>query len=174
MIARIPDTEEVDLLNVRRVGVAAVAVVALAAAWLGGAISAGGATPAPTATRAMLAGIKNPVGAKGRTLGLSMVTIPTGVALPLHHHEGTQVAYVQRGVLLYSVRSGSVRVMRGLADQSPKLVRTIGAGQTGAINAGQWIVEQPSTIHSAKAKVRVVVWLATLLRNGAPPATPVK
>jgi hypothetical protein len=161
-------------MNVRRLGVAAAAVLALAAAWLGGAMSAGGTPTAPSATRAMLAGDKNPVGARGRTLGLSRVTIPTGVVLPLHHHEGTQVAYVQQGVLLYSVRSGSVRVMRGLADQKPKLVRTIRAGQTGAIDPGQWIVEQPTVIHSAKAKVRVVVLLATLLRNGAPPATPVK
>jgi quercetin dioxygenase-like cupin family protein len=155
-------------------GIAAVAAVALAAAWLGGAISAGGATPAPTATRAMLAGVKNPVGAKGRTLGLSRVTIPTGVVLPLHHHEGTQVAYVQQGILLYTVRSGSVRVLQGLADQKPRLVRMITAGQTGTIKAGQWLIEQPTTIHTAKAKVRVVVLLASLLRNGAPPATPVK
>lgn len=162
------------MLNVRRIGIAAIAVFALAAAWLGGAMSAGGATPAPTATRAMLAGVKNPLGAKGRTLGLSRVTIPTGVVLPLHHHEGTQVAYVQRGVLLYTVRSGSVRVMQGLADQKPTLVRMIRGGQTGAIKAGQWLIEQPTTIHTAKAKVRVVVLLATLLRNGAPAATPVK
>lgn len=162
------------MLNVRRMGIAAVAAVALAAAWLGGAISAGGATPAPTATRAMLAGVKNPVGAKGRTLGLSRVTIPTGVVLPLHHHEGTQVAYVQQGILLYTVRSGSVRVLQGLADQKPRLVRMITAGQTGTIKAGQWLIEQPTTIHTAKAKVRVVVLLASLLRNGAPPATPVK
>jgi hypothetical protein len=168
------DNQEVELLNIRRIGVAAGAVLALSVAWLAGAMTAGGATPAPTATRAMLAGVKNPVGAKGRTLGLSRVTIPTGVVLPLHHHEGTQVAYVQQGILLYSVRSGSVRVMRGLADQQPKLVRMIRAGQTGAIKAGQWLIEQPTTIHSAKAKVRVVVLLASLLRNGAPAATPVK
>src|SRR5205807_6421853 len=140
-----------DLLKPRRVAIAVGALVALTAAWLGGAMTAGGATKAPAAVRALLGGAKNPIGAKGRTLGLSKVTIPTGVVLPLHHHEGTQVAYVQRGILLYTVRSGSVRVLQGHADQSPRLVRTIRRGQTGAIRAGQWLVEQPTTIHSAKA-----------------------
>jgi CRP-like cAMP-binding protein len=92
----------------------------------------------------------------------------------LHFHEGTQVSYIDQGVLSYTVKTGSVRVMKGLADQSPRLVRTIRAGQTGTITAGEWIVEQPTVHHTAMAKVRVVVLLATLLRNGAPPATPVK
>jgi hypothetical protein len=130
-------------------------------------------TRAGAAQRQLVGAYKNPVGGTGRTLGLSIVTIPAGVRLPLHFHQGTQLAYVQTGILSYTVRSGRVRVMSGLADQSPKLVRTIGAGQTGDITSGQWIVEQPSTIHTAQAKTKVVVLLATLLKNGAPPATPV-
>ena len=160
--------------NVRRLSIAAVIAAALALAWLGGAITAAGAGSAPAANRAELAAHEDPIGAKGRTLALSRVTIPTGVRLPLHFHEGTQVSYIDRGVLSYTVKTGSVRVMRGLADQSPKLVRTIRAGQTRTITAGEWIVEQPSDHHTALAKVRVVVLLATLLRNGAPPATPLK
>jgi hypothetical protein len=162
------------VLNVRRLSVAALAVVALALAWLGGAISASGAGSAPAAKRQELAAHENPIGARGRTLALSRVTIPTGVRLPLHFHEGTQVSYIDQGVLSYTVKTGSVRVMKGLADQSPRLVRTIRAGQTGTITAGEWIVEQPTVHHTAMAKVRVVVLLATLLRNGAPPATPLK
>jgi quercetin dioxygenase-like cupin family protein len=162
------------VLNVRRLSVAGLAVLALALACFGGAISAAGAGSAPAANRQELAAHQNPVGASGRTLALSRVTIPTGVRLPLHYHEGTQVSYVDQGVLSYTVKTGSVRVMRGLADQSPRLVHTIRAGQTGTITAGEWIVEQPTVHHTAMAKVRVVVLLATLLRNGAPPATPVK
>jgi quercetin dioxygenase-like cupin family protein len=54
-------------------------------------------------------------------------------------------------------------------------VRSIKAGQTGRISAGQWIVERPSTIHQAanNGSTPVVIYLATLLRKGAPPATPV-
>jgi quercetin dioxygenase-like cupin family protein len=130
---------------------------------------------APTATREALAAFKNPIGGKGRTLALSRVTIPPGVALPLHFHQGTQVAYIDQGVLTYSVKDGQVTVMKGAADDNPTVVRKIKAGQTGTIKAGQWIVEQPSVHHSAtnQGSQKIVVLLATLLKNGAPPATPV-
>jgi quercetin dioxygenase-like cupin family protein len=54
-------------------------------------------------------------------------------------------------------------------------VRTISAGQTGQIRAGQWIAEQPSDIHRAanNGGDPVVIYLATLLKTGAPAATPV-
>jgi quercetin dioxygenase-like cupin family protein len=128
---------------------------------------------APTVTRTELAEGK-PRGAKDRTLGLSRVAIAPGAELALHHHEGTQIAFVQSGVLSYSVRAGSVKVREGAADQGPRLVRTIAAGQTGRIRAGQWIVEQPSTHHSAanNGDKPIVIYLATLLRHGAPPSTP--
>jgi hypothetical protein len=73
-----------------------------------------------------------------------------------------------------SMLSGHVQVMSGPASGSPKLLRTIGPDQSGDIKAGQWLVEQPTTIHTAKGVTRVVVLLANLLKNGAPAATPVK
>jgi quercetin dioxygenase-like cupin family protein len=126
-----------------------------------------------TVTRAPLAQSTKVKGVKGRTLGLSRVTIPPGGTIALHHHEGTQVAYVQSGVLTYTVKEGSVTVRTGPAD-NPATVRKIDAGQTGKIAAGQWIVEQPSTIHQAanNGKSKIVIYLATLLRTGAPPSTP--
>ena|SRR6478672_193847 len=126
-----------------------------------------------SAVRTPLAQSTEVKGAKGRTLGLSRVTIPVGGEIALHHHEGTQVAYIQKGVLTYTVKSGSVTVMSGPGD-SPTVVRRITGGQTGRIDAGQWIVEQPSTIHQAanKGKSPIVIYLSTLLRTGAPPSTP--
>jgi len=126
-----------------------------------------------TVTRSALAQSTKVKGAKGRTLGLSRVTIPAGGTIALHHHEGTQAAYIQSGVLSYSVKSGSVTVMTGTAD-NPMMVRKINAGQTGKITAGQWIVEQPSTIHQAanKGNAKIVIYLSTLLKTGAPPSTP--
>ena len=51
----------------------------------------------------------------------------------------------------------------------------IAAGQTARIQAGQWLVEQPSDIHEAanRGSSPVVIYLATLLKNGSPPATPI-
>jgi quercetin dioxygenase-like cupin family protein len=104
------------------------------------------------------------------------VKITPAARIALHHHPGTQLAYIERGVLTYSVHTGSVAVMRGAADQTPKLVRRIDDGETAKIRAGEWIVEQPSTIHRARnaGSAPVVILLATLFTNGSPPSLPVK
>jgi quercetin dioxygenase-like cupin family protein len=129
----------------------------------------------PTAMRSALAQTDRVQGAPGRTLVLSRVLVEPGASLALHHHLGTQVARVQAGVLRYTVRRGSVAVRRGESDQQPRVVRTIEAGQTGSIGAGEWIVEQPSVIHQAanRGTTPIVIYLATLLQKGAPPSTPV-
>jgi quercetin dioxygenase-like cupin family protein len=151
-------------------------VLAITLSAAAGAFAAGAHKSAPPAvSRVALAQQVNPVGARGRTLGLSRVKIAPAARIALHHHPGTQLAYIQRGVLTYSVRSGSVSVMRGAADQSPRLVRRIGHGQTGKIRAGEWIIEQPSTIHRARndGRTPVVILLATLFTNGSPPSLPI-
>jgi quercetin dioxygenase-like cupin family protein len=130
---------------------------------------------APTVTRNALAQTSRVQGAPERTLVLSRVVVQPGAELALHHHEGTQVARVQSGVLRYTVRRGSVAVRSGESDRQPRIVRTIEGGQTGSIRAGEWIVEQPAVIHRAanEGSMPVVIYLATLLRTGAPPSTPV-
>jgi oxalate decarboxylase/phosphoglucose isomerase-like protein (cupin superfamily) len=138
---------------------------------VGQVIAQSGGTPA--AVRQPLAQAGKVKGAKGRTLELSRVVIPSGATIALHHHEGTQTAYIQSGVLTYTVQSGSVKVRKGPSDE-PKLVRRITAGQTKPIKAGQWIVEQPSDIHMAanRGKKKIVIYLAALLKTGAPASTP--
>lgn len=132
------------------------------------------ASPA-TAVRSALAQTSSVRGAPGRTMVLSRVVVPPGVRLALHHHLGTQISRVVAGTLTYTVRRGSAVVRSGEADRSPRLVRRIGSGQTASIRPGQWLVEQPSDIHEAanRGSTPVVIYLATLLRDGAPPATPV-
>ena len=137
--------------------------------------SAFGKSGPPTAVRNALAQSAQVKGAPHRTLVLSRVVVEPGAKLALHRHRGTQVARVVSGTLTYTVRQGGVVVRRGESDQDPQVVRSIEAGQTGQIRAGQWIVEQPSDIHQAanKGSAPVVIYLATLLETGAPPATPV-
>jgi len=152
--------------------------LALVGAFVLGAVlpSAVGQTEvAPTAIRNALAETDRVQGAPDRTLVLSRVLVEPGAKLALHHHLGTQVARIQSGTLTYTVRQGSVVVRRGESDQDPETVRSIDAGQTARIRAGQWIVEQPSDIHQAanRGSTPVVIYLATLLKKGAPPATPV-
>jgi len=155
---------------------ALVAATAVLAATAGAAYAAGAAQHAPAqATRTVLAQAVDPTGARGRTLALSRVTIPPHTRLALHRHPGTQVAYVRRGTLTYTVRDGVVSVRRGAADQSPRLVRRIGPGQTGVVRAGEWVVERPRDVHfgANRGDRSVVILLATLFRTGSPASIPV-
>lgn len=129
----------------------------------------------PTAVRSALAQSSAVQGAPGRTMVLSRVEVEPGAKLALHHHLGTQISHIEAGTLTYTVRRGSAVVREGEADQQPRFVRTIKAGQTARIRPGQWLVEQPSDIHEAanRGRTPVVIYLSTLLKTGAPPATPV-
>jgi len=101
--------------------------------------------------------------------------VEPGARLALHRHLGTQIARIVSGTLTYTVRQGAATIRKGESDQDPQLVRRLEAGDTARIRPGQWIVEQPSDIHEAanRGSAPVVIFLATLLRDGAPPATPV-
>ena len=141
-----------------------------------GAYAAGAAQhDAAQATRTVLAQAVDPTGAAGRTLAVSRVRIPAHTRLALHRHPGTQVAYIQKGTLTYTVRRGAVNVYRGAADQSPRLVRRIAAGETGRVRAGEWLIERPRMVHSGanESDRPLVILLATLFRTGSPASIPV-
>ncbi|MCW3008518.1 MAG: Cupin 2 conserved barrel domain protein [Solirubrobacterales bacterium] len=132
-------------------------------------------TVAPAATRDVLAQVVDPAGAKGRTLALSKVVIPAHTALALHRHPGNQIAYIERGTLTYTVRTGVVKVYRGPADDHPKVVRSVRAGQTGSVHTGEWVVERPGDVHfgANNGSGKVVILLATLFTDGSPASIPV-
>ncbi|MBS1862517.1 MAG: hypothetical protein JSS68_12490 [Actinobacteria bacterium] len=136
----------------------------------------GAPTPAPAPVRKALAQTEHVQGAPGRTMVLSKVTVPPGASLAVHHHLGTQISRVVSGTLTYTVRRGQAELFEGESDAEPRLVRDITAGETAKIGAGQWLVEQPSDIHQAanRGSDPVVIYLATLLQDGAPPSTPVQ
>ncbi|HTR75139.1 MAG TPA: hypothetical protein VMH33_07750 [Solirubrobacterales bacterium] len=134
----------------------------------------GAAAPEPAPVRKALAQTEHVQGAPGRTMVLSKVTVPPGAKLATHHHLGTQISRVVAGTLTYTVRRGKAELFEGESSE-PRAVRSITAGKTARISAGQWLVEQPSDIHEAanRGATPVVIYLATLLQDGAPPATPV-
>ena len=150
-------------------------VVALLACAIASAPALGSFRAAPAVKRSVLVAAPA-VGANGRVLGLESVTIPAGIRLPKHRHPGTQVATILKGTLEYHVYAGTVPVYRVDATGNPALVRTLHAGQTGVIHAGQSLVEQPNDIHSSgnPGKVPIVVLIATLFGPGAPLSIPVK
>lgn len=166
--------------NRSRSRLAVMAAVALlpataAAAYAAGSDHAAPRAAAPAATRDVLAQVVDPAGAKGRTLALSKVVIPAHTALALHRHPGNQIAYIERGTLTYTVRTGVVKVYRGPADDHPKVVRAVGPGQTGVVRTGEWVVERPGDVHfgANNGAGRVVILLATLFTDGSPASIPV-
>jgi quercetin dioxygenase-like cupin family protein len=125
--------------------------------------------------REALAQVVKPPGAPGRTLGLSRVTIPARTALAPHRHPGDQIAYIESGTLTYTVRTGVVRIYRGAADASPRLVGTVRAGETRRVPAGEWVVERQGDVHfgANRGQRPVVILLATLFTTGSPASIPV-
>src|SRR3954468_3449620 len=158
----------------RSAAVVVVAVLLTSGVQLGHALAAPQAPSEPiTVTRESLASAPHPRGADNRTLGLSRVTIMPGTMLARHHHPGTQIGYVERGVLTYTVDQGRARLMAGTGDDL-RLVRVIHAGQTARVHPGQWLVEQSTDHHHAanRGTVPVVIYLATLFRDGEPASLP--
>jgi quercetin dioxygenase-like cupin family protein len=153
----------------------ALAVVALVALAIILPTAFGASAPAPAPSRIAMAQTEQVQGAPGRTMVLSKVTVPAGAKLAVHHHLGTQISRVVSGTLTYTVRRGKAELFEGESDAEPRLVRVIAAGKTAQIRAGQWLVEQPSDIHQAanRGSSPVVIYLATLLKDGAAPSTPV-
>lgn len=124
--------------------------------------------------REILAEVPNPQGAKGRNLVLQRVEIPANTPLAAHTHRGTQIAAIETGTLRYTVLRGRpVRVVRPVADGTPKLVRLIKPGQTYTVRAGLSVVEPAGTAHAVRSGNRtVVIHVSTLLVKGAPLSTP--
>ncbi len=150
------------------------AAVALVASGVGMGWSAAADDPEPVVVvRELLAQDVAPRGAPDRTLGLNRVTVMPGARLASHHHPGTQIAYVESGVLTYTVETSSAVVRTGPSDR-PRVVRRVKAGQTARLRAGHWIVEQPRMTHHAanRGTTPVVLYISTLFRTGAPAAIP--
>jgi quercetin dioxygenase-like cupin family protein len=128
----------------------------------------------PTAERQALAAVVDPAGAKGKTLSVSRVTIAARAALDPHFHEGEQTSKIEKGTLTYTVIEGEVPVYTGSPEGNRELVRRIRAGKTADIQPGEWVIEEASDVHAAENKgdTAVKIILTSLLRTGAPAATP--
>jgi len=116
--------------------------------------------------RTILAG-GDPAAAPGERLELARYTIQPHTKLAAHHHPGMQLALIETGTLTYTVISGSVDVHA--TDGS---TRTISAGKTGTINAGEWIAENEQIVHFGEngTDMPLAILASSLFMAGAPPA----
>ena len=130
---------------------------------------------APEVVRNALAQTSKVQGAPQRTLVLSRVVVNPGAKLALHHHLGTQIAQIESGTLTYTVERGSAVVSEGEADQNPRR-RAHDRGRADRQGPRRPVDRRAALRHPRAANrgsVPVVIYLATLLKTGAPPSTPV-
>jgi quercetin dioxygenase-like cupin family protein len=162
---------------VRILAIAILAAVALVVGCLGAAPpvqttvapqSPSGSVP-PVVREILAAG--DPSAAPGSKLELARYTIQPGTRLVTHRHPGMQLAQVESGLLTYTVVEGVVTI-----HETDGGSRQIGPGQTGMIEAGEWIAEHEGVVHYGEnAGPAVVVILASsLLEADEPPAIPVE
>lgn len=143
------------------------------AALLGGCAGPEATAPArPVSATAF--GPAAPANAPGQSLYLVRYEIAPATRLQPHHHEGSQIGMVESGELTYHVLTGDVPVWRRGADGAPVHDRTVVSGAVDTVTAGEWVVEEPGDHHwgANEGAVPLVIYTASLLREGAPLATP--
>lgn len=125
--------------------------------------------PAEPVVREELA-VTTPSNAPGQELYLARVTIQPDGEIATHYHEGTQIARIVEGTLTYSIVSGTVQVTR----TDGALEEFIGPDEI-TLEPGDALTETQDLIHAAAnhGDTAVVILLASLLAEGAPPSTPV-
>lgn len=118
----------------------------------------------------------SPENASGQVLQLVRYEIPAGVVLAMHTHPGMQAAYIESGVLTYTVVSGgSIPVTRAAHDGTPEATELIQPGQTTELYPGDSAVEIDGVIHYGEnlGPEPVIILAATLLDPNQPPAVAV-
>ena len=133
-------------------------------------------TPTAVAVvREVLAG-GEPPSAMGKSLQLVRFIIAPGTKLAVHTHPGMQVAWLESGMLEYTVISGEVPITRagpGLGTPGP--VETLAAGQTTTFQPGDSWVEPEGVVHFGEnaGSEPVVILVSSLFTIGEPPSLPV-
>jgi quercetin dioxygenase-like cupin family protein len=134
--------------------------------------TAGPSTPAGSAAHVVrdVLAAGQPSVAPDENLELVRYTIAPHTALAPHHHPGMQLALIESGRLTYSVIEGTITI-----HETDGSTRTIGPGETGTIEAGEWIAETESIVHfgANDTDSPVVILAASLLAADEPPAIPV-
>ena len=102
-------------------------------------------------------------GAPGLGLAMYKVTIPRNTTLPWHYHPGSQVAWIVRGRLHYSVVKGTAYETIPRAGKSPRRV-AIPAGTRAVIEAGHGLYEPKGMQHYATTPEGQVITVVTVLK----------
>lgn len=114
-----------------------------------------------------------PASAPGQALELVRYTIAPDSHLPAHTHPGMQVSYIESGTLTYTVVAGEATYTRTTADGTVAETGTLVGGQTAELGFGTSLIEPEGMVHFGEnlGDEPVVILVASLFQEGAPPST---
>jgi quercetin dioxygenase-like cupin family protein len=107
--------------------------------------------------------------APGMTLVLLRATLAPGAALPPHIHPGQLVIAVESGTAGYAIVSPEGQSERGRFG-TPTASEVIASGPEVLLGPGEWIVEQPGIVHTARnaGEEPLVLLISGLVTAGEP------
>lgn len=108
-------------------------------------------------------GSGEPEMAPGHLLSLRRGVFQPGGIVPLHHHPGALVIYVESGELTYTVSEGEAIVTRAAQTGTPAPGERLGPGDAGLLRPGDAVYEE-GVVHVTEnlGDEPAVIWIAAL------------
>ncbi|MBA3450914.1 MAG: cupin domain-containing protein [Chloroflexia bacterium] len=108
-------------------------------------------------------GSGEPDGAPGFMLSLRRGVFEPGGVVPLHHHPGALVIYVESGELTYTVSEGEAMLTRAAQAGTPAPTERIGPGDAVLLLPGDTIYEE-GVVHVTENQgdEPATIWIASL------------
>lgn len=99
-----------------------------------------------------------PGGAPGQALAALRVEFAPGGSLGTHTHPGTLIVSVESGAFGFTMADedkgsdaqNEMQIMRAETDSTPAAAEPVQAGTEYVLNPGDWLVEPPGMVHSAR------------------------
>jgi quercetin dioxygenase-like cupin family protein len=107
--------------------------------------------------------------APGYLLSLRRGVFDPGGIVPLHHHPGALVIYVESGVLTYTVSEGTALVTRAAQAGTPGPTEQLGPGTAALLQPGDAVYEE-GVVHVTenRGEEPAVIWIAALTATDEP------
>ncbi|MGH2615761.1 MAG: cupin domain-containing protein [Thermomicrobiales bacterium] len=114
-------------------------------------------------------GSGEPEFAPGYLLSLRRGIFEPGGIVPLHHHPGALVIYVESGTLTYTVSEGEALVTRAAQEGTPSPAERLGPGAAALLQPGDAVYEE-GVVHVTEnlGDEPAVIWIAALTAADEP------
>lgn len=114
-------------------------------------------------------GSGEPAFAPGHLLSLRRGVFEPGAIVPLHHHPGALVIYVESGSLTYTVSEGEALLTRASDAGTPAPSSRLGHGDAALLQPGDVVYEE-GVVHVTEnlGEEPAVIWIAALTATDEP------